>query len=74
LATAEYALGVEVLDLFERQAVVDPRMPGEPHPALPHLWIFETPAAIARLPRLIVVYTIDEAQGVVDMWNLYQLG
>lgn len=59
--------------MFDQQAVIDPRMPGEQHPVLSELWLFETPGAIVRLPRLVIVYTIDEERGVVDMWNLYRL-
>ena len=73
MAPPEYSLGIEILDLFERQAVIDPRMPGEQHPTLPDLWLFETPNAVVRLPRLVVVYTIDDRRGAIDLWNLYRL-
>lgn len=73
MGAVDYPAGIEVLDLFTLQAEREPRMPGSPHSALPDLWVFETPSAIKRLPRIAVVYTIDDANGFVDLWNLYRL-
>ena len=65
---------MEVLDTFERLARIDPRLPGIAHAAVSGLWLFEGPTrGISRLPRLVIVYTIDEAEGFVDLWNLYRL-
>jgi hypothetical protein len=73
LAPHEHLAAIEVLDAFEKQAKIDPRMPGDEHPAIADLWVFETPSGIVRLPRLVVSYTIDDEGGFVDMCNLYRL-
>jgi hypothetical protein len=73
LGSAEYADALEVLALFDTYAKRNPRMAGEQHPDLPHLWIFETPAALSRLPRIAVVYTIEDDEGFVTLRNLYRL-
>ena len=51
----------------------DPRMAGVEHTELPAFWLFETPQMVARVPRLTIVYTIDDAGGFADLWNLYRL-
>ena len=48
-------------------------MAGEEHTELPDFWLFETPQMVARVPRLTIVYTIDDAGGFADLWNLYRL-
>jgi len=60
-----------VLDVFERQARVEPRLPGVHHEEL-DLWVHVS-ARVAWLPRLVIVYTFHEARGAVDLWNLHRL-
>lgn len=48
-------------------------MPGVRHPDNPDLWIFASPANVLRLPRLVIVYTIDAIQGEVTLWNLHRI-
>jgi hypothetical protein len=64
---------LEVLALFETFALKNPRMAGEPHPHLPTAWVFQTPPALVRLPQVAILYTIDEPEGFVTLWNLYRL-
>jgi hypothetical protein len=73
LAPAEYDGGLDVLLLFDKYACINPRMAGTQHPELPHLWLFETPPAVSRLPRVVLVYTIEDDEGYVTLWNLYRL-
>jgi hypothetical protein len=73
LGKAEYEAGLEVLDLFEAYALRDPKMAGEPHPTLPTVWVFQTPPSLTRLPQIAVLYTIDEPERYVTLWNLYRL-
>ena len=69
----EYEAGLEVLSAFEREAKRDPRAAGVEHPALPGLWVAETSSLLRRLPRIVIVYTIEDAAGVVRAWNLFRL-
>ncbi len=48
-------------------------MAGEPHPSLTTVWVFQTPPTLARLPQVAIVYTIEEVQGFVTLWNVYRL-
>jgi hypothetical protein len=73
LASTEYAAALEVLGLFETFALKDPQMAGEPHPSLATVWVFQTPPTLARLPQVAIVYTIEEVQGFVTLWNVYRL-
>jgi len=73
LGKASYKAGLEVLELFETYALRDPRMAGVQHPTLPGLWLFETPSALKRLPRLVLVYSIEDDEGFVTLWNVYRL-
>jgi hypothetical protein len=73
LAPAEYQGAIEVIDLFEIYACRNPRMAGDEHSELPGLWVFETPSALSRLPRLALVYGIDDDDGYVTLCNLYRL-
>lgn len=47
-------------------------MVGSPHPDLPDLWTFEAPA-IARLPAIVLTYTIEDDDGFVTLRNLHRL-
>jgi hypothetical protein len=73
LALAEYEGALEVIGLFEFYATRNPRMVGDQHPLLPHLWLFETPLALSRLPRLVLTYTIEDEAGFVTLQNLQRL-
>jgi len=73
LAKAEYLDALQVLGVFEQFALKDPKMAGEPHPHLPAVWVFQTPPALSRFPQIAVLYTIDEREGFVTLWNLYRL-
>jgi hypothetical protein len=73
LALAEYDAGVDLLVLFDEYATLNPRMAGTQHPDLPHLWLFESPSALSRLPRVVLVYTIEDDEGYATLWNLYRL-
>jgi hypothetical protein len=53
--------------------MVDPQMPGIPHPEIHDWWLFATPSAIVRLPKFVIIYTIDRVEGVVTLWNLYRI-
>ena len=70
---ADYEAGLEVLELFEQLVAVDPQMPGVRHPTLDDHWVFVTPAAIRRLPKFVITYTIETVDGVVVLWNLNRL-
>jgi len=69
----EYEGALEILGLFEQFALKDPKMAGVPHPHLPSVWVFQTPTALVRFPQIAVLYTIDEPEGFVTLWNLYRL-
>jgi hypothetical protein len=43
-----------------------------PHPELEGVWVYETPHLV-RLPSIVIVYTIDDAAGFVDLWNCFLL-
>ena len=59
----------ELLDSLEFALRVDPRICGEPHPSSNgRFWVYEPPP-IKRLPRVFILYEIDEAAGVVTLWN-----
>ena len=73
MGSADYDAGLEVLELFEASACRNPRMVGEPHPEMGGLWLFETPYELRRLPRLVLVYDIDDDAGLVQLWNVYRL-
>ncbi|BBF68230.1 hypothetical protein SBA_ch1_04300 [Sphingomonas bisphenolicum] len=61
---------LEILQNFEALAKRDPRMVGVPHPDLVSLWVYESPA-LARLPSVVFIYTIDDKAGMVDLWNCF---
>lgn len=70
---AEYDPFVDLLVLFDQYATINPRMAGSQHPHFAHLWLFESPSALSRLPRVVLVYTIEDEEGYVTLWNLYRL-
>lgn len=73
LGSTEYPAAIEILDSFELVACRNPRALGEQHPNYPEIWVYEPPRAIKRLPRMVLVYTIDDKLGVVRLWNVYLL-
>ena len=64
---------IDVLDAFEFAARLNPRSLGEPHPNNKEFWTYEPPRTIARVPRMVLVYSIDDDNGVVRLWNIYLL-
>ena len=48
-------------------------MPGEPHPSIPDLWVYESPEMISRLPHVVILYTIDVETGTVVLENIIRL-
>ena len=63
---------MDVLESFEDVVCVNPRRNGEPHPAFKggKVWIYESPP-ISRLPRVRILYEIDDANGIVIYWNFW---
>lgn len=67
------ALGYdEVLQNFQELAERNPYMLGLPHARLERIWVFESPALV-RLPRAAFAYEIDDAKGLVILWNCHRL-
>lgn len=60
---------LEILDIFEHGVTRGPRASGEPHVAFPEIWVYEIPY-VSRLPFIAIIYTIDDAAGVVYAWNM----
>jgi hypothetical protein len=60
----------DVLLAFEEAVCVNPRRIGEPHPAFSDgkIWIYESPP-IQRLPRVRILYEIDDDKGIVIYHN-----
>lgn len=63
----------ELLSAFEVQATADPRRAGEAHAGVPGMWVYQSPRPLGRVPPMVIVYTIDDDEGFVDLWNLYRL-
>ena len=70
LGNADFKAAIEVLDAFELVACRNPRALGQQHPEYPEIWVYEPPRAVRRLPRIALVYTIDDQRKVVRLWNL----
>lgn len=62
----------EVLNYFEHVATRDPRRAGVPHPNLEQAWVFEF-SGVQRLPRVVILYRIDDAAGLVIQANIHVL-
>jgi hypothetical protein len=73
LAPAEHEDALDVIELFEKYALINPRMAGDQHPVLLEFWTFETPIALTRLPRIVLTYTIEDQDGSVTLRNLHRL-
>lgn len=60
----------DLLDSFEWAVTRDPKACGERHPnyANGQFWIWESPP-ISRLPRVFILYEIDEKNGAVIAWS-----
>lgn len=62
-------LGLEELfDSFCILAERNPSLAGVPHPDVNDIYVFEGPA-LARLPRIAFVFSVDSENGVVRLWN-----
>jgi hypothetical protein len=62
-------LGLEELfDNFCILAERNPSLAGVPHPENSALYVFEGPA-LARLPRIAFVFTVDSGDGIIRLWN-----
>lgn len=73
LGSADYRASIEVLDAFELLVCKDPRAAGQQHRACPDWWIYEAPRVIRRLPRIALLYSIDDEGGFVRLWNVQVL-
>jgi hypothetical protein len=73
LDSASFQSAIEVLDAFELAACRNPRALGQQHPEFPDIWVYEPPRAVRRIPRIALVYTIDDVGGIVRLWNLVLL-
>lgn len=49
---------------------MNPRIVGEQHPGYPSgkIWVYESPP-VARLPKVSILYEIDDENGVVILWS-----
>lgn len=47
-------------------------MIGVPHPAMPHIWVYESPR-LTRMPSIVIIFSIDDDEGFVDLWNCYTI-
>ncbi|MFZ5667165.1 MAG: hypothetical protein ACOY7L_18270 [Pseudomonadota bacterium] len=45
-------------------------MLGVPHPQMNGMYLFEGPR-LARLPAIAILYSIDDDNGVVVLWNCW---
>ena len=66
---------IEALLDFEERCKIDPREPGEAHPAfepLGSVMVFESPP-IASIPRFALSYMIDDDAGIVRLLNIHFL-
>jgi hypothetical protein len=63
---------LDILDAFEDGVKKDPRSCGEMHPAYSkgNFWVYESPP-IARLPKIFMLYEIDDEKGQVKLWNFH---
>lgn len=57
-----------ILDIFEALVTRNPYLCGEEHPSQAGLWVWESPP-IARLPKAVIIYTIEDETGRVRVWN-----
>ena len=57
---------------FEDAVRVNPRIVGEQHPGFEsgRMWVYQSPP-ILRLPTVYILYEIDDANGVVVLWNIH---
>ncbi len=69
----DYQLLLEVTNLFERYVEIDPKMAGMRHPDHKELWLFQTPDALLRLPKIVIVYSIEPDEGFVTLWNIFDI-
>ena len=58
----------DLLESLQANLTFDPRSAGEPHPHLPGIWVYESPP-VARLPKVFILYTIDDETGIVRLRN-----
>jgi hypothetical protein len=59
----------EILDSLDDALRYDPYAAGERHPDLPDRFCVYQSPPLARLPTVYVLYEVDEAAGVVLLWN-----
>jgi hypothetical protein len=69
----DYQTLLEVTVLFEKYVEIDPKMAGTPHPEYQDLWVFQTPEALYRLPKIVIVYSIEPSDGFVTLWNIFTI-
>jgi hypothetical protein len=72
-ARFDYQTLLEITDLFERYVEIDPKMAGIPHPEHQELWVFQTPEALSRFPKIVIVYSIEPDEGCVTLWNIFHI-
>jgi hypothetical protein len=62
----------DLLENLEASLCFDPYSVGERHPAFPNgkCWVWESPD-IERLPKVVVLYTIDDENGRIVLRNFY---
>lgn len=60
----------DILVSFEEAVCVNPRIIGEQHPGFSggRMWVYESPP-LNRLPKVTILYEIDDENGVVILWN-----
>lgn len=61
---------VDLINSLEFGLTRDPRSVGEPHAGFPgdRIWLVESPP-LRRLPRLCILYEIDDERGIVTLYN-----
>jgi hypothetical protein len=72
LAGHNYDGALDAVASFDILAEINPRAPGEEHPDIPGLWVYEAPD-VARVPRFALSYTIDDGTGTVVIEDIHIL-
>ena len=63
---------LDVFDSFESLALKNPKQAGVQHPEVEGIWVYESPN-LQRLRSVVIIFTIDDAEGYVNLCNIFPL-
>jgi hypothetical protein len=72
LHPADYDAALDFLDLFDACVTLNPYL-GKSHPHFPDMRIFLPAGKAANHLHIGLIYSVDEANGVIDLHNLIDL-